>query len=152
MSIELNSDLGVFINWLTCVLYSHSLISVAGICFVKLLLLIRPAVVIVQSDKINTMLDEHRFVFDDTPALKQFIASQITLLQYCEQTSTSNHGKFDEDCDSGDDYAESGAGDESPIEEIAEDGSLVVLVWREIASGKFIAEKVRSQVWPFYYD
>ena len=103
---------------------------------------------IVQSDKINTMLDQHRFILDDMPVLKQFVTLQITLHQYCEQTAISIHDKFDEDSnfEDGDliDSAESAAVEESPTEEIAGDGSLVVLVWREIAAGRFIREKVRS--------
>lgn len=126
MSIELNSDLGVFHKLADMRSLQSQPHLVAGICFVKLLLLIRPAVMIVQSDKNNTMFNEHRFIFDGTSALKRFVASQITLQQYCEQTATSIQDKFDEDCDSGDgdfsDYAESKAVNESPSEEIAQNG------------------------------
>lgn len=53
---------------------------------IKLLWLVRPLVILVQSDKVSTLLSETRFLARDTQALQDFLNSTIGLEAYVSST------------------------------------------------------------------
>ncbi|GHJ87526.1 hypothetical protein NliqN6_3928 [Naganishia liquefaciens] len=136
--------------WNLCLL--HQLIQVAIICMIKLLWLVRPLVILVQSDKMSTLLSETRFLARDTQELQDFLDSTISLEAYVSSTGALAVRQTEEKPEEEDNEvlkaeSSSKAAEREDCEEGEEDRSdseSEDLLWEEFARGNFISEKASS--------